>query len=504
MPVCAGSEVDHVEVDLVVVGYGAAGAAAALTARRAGASVVLVEKQPRDRHTPSTRMSGGLIMVVEDSVSGTDYLDHCAGGMVPRDVSARWAERATGLEGWLSELGLPTARIGGAEHPELPGADGISVRQPGRARFRLDAEAGAGPHLYAALTAAVDAAGVPVRWASPAARLLPTGDGAVCGVLVGSGEDAVEIRGRHGVVLCTGGYEFDEAMKMDHLRAYPMHFYGNPGNTGDGVRMAQAVGADLWHMNQMVGRAIGSFPMPDGSRMNLIIGIDPPGYVITDGAGHRFADESHQARLLHGFYFSLLEIDPATGRHPRVPCYWFFDERRRRAGPLTYRHLGAGAVGLYDWSPDNSREIERGWVHVGDSIAAAASAAGMPDPETAAATVAAYNESCVRRVDPLGRPADSLVAISEPPFYCVPLYPGGSNTTGGPRRNADARVLDVFGDVIPGLFAAGELGQASGLLYPADGSNLSEALCFGQVAAESALAAEPVGRHTTTRGRDAR
>lgn len=477
------------DADLVVVGYGAAGAAAALSAARAGASVVVLEKQAQALHTPSTRMSGGLVMGVTDPAAATEYLDRCAGGMVPRDVSARWAQRAAGLLGWLEHLGLPMTQIGGAEHPELPGAGAITVSQPGQARYRLDAAGGAGTELYAALTAAVGTAGAEVRWSTPAERLVRDGDGRVSGVQVRGGAGHADVvRARHGVVLACGGYEFDEALKLNHLRASPMYFYGNPGNTGDGVRMAQALGADLWHMNQMVGRAIGSFPLPDGSRINVIIGLDPPGYVITDGAGRRFADESQQARLLHGFYFELLGIDAATGRHPRVPCYWFFDERRRTAGPLTYPHLGAGAVGLYTWSPDNGVEVERGWIHPGATVAEAAAAAGVADPAAAEATVAAYNAGCAAGVDALGRPASTLVPLDRPPYYCVPLYPGGSNTTGGPRRNADAQVVDVFDDVIPGLYAAGELGQASGLLYPADGSNLSEALCFGQIAAEHALA----------------
>jgi succinate dehydrogenase/fumarate reductase flavoprotein subunit len=471
--------------DLVVVGYGAAGAAAALTAARAGASVVVLEKQPRDRHTPSTRMSGGLVMGVTDVTAATEYLDRCAGGMVPREVSARWAARAAGVLDWLAGIGLRTSVIGGAEHPELPGAEGIEVAQPGQARFRLDAAAGAGTQLYEALTAAVSATPADVRWSAPAARLVRDGEGRVTGVALGDGR---VVRARHGVVLACGGYEFDEALKLDHLRAYPMEFYGNPGNTGDGVRMALDVGADLWHMNQMVGRGIGSFPLAEGGRLNVIIGLDPPGYVITDGTGTRFAEESQQARLLHGFYFELLTIDAATGRHPRIPCYWFFDERRRQAGPLTYPHLGAGAVGLYTWSPDNAAEIERGWIARGATVAEAAAAAGVGDPAAAEATVAAYNAACAAGADPLGRPADTLVPLDRPPFYCVPLYPGGSNTTGGPRRNADSQVLHVFGHPVPGLYAAGELGQASGLLYPADGSNLSEALCFGQIAAECALA----------------
>lgn len=470
--------------DVIVVGFGAAGAAAALTCARAGASVLLVEKQAADRHTPSTRMSGGLVMGVNDVAAATDYLDRCAGGMVPREVSARWASTAKDLPDWLGELGLTLSRIGGAEHEDFDGAGGVDVYQPGDARHRLDPRAGAGRELYDVLRAAVDKeSGIEVRWSSPAARLLRADGLRVSGVLV-NGE---QVHARRGVVLCTGGYEFDEAMKLDHLRVAPVHFYGNPGNTGDGVRMAQAVGADLWHMNQMIGRAIGTFPLDDGSRLSFIIGIDPPGYVITDGAGRRFADESAQARLLHGFYYELLDFDVATGTYPRVPCYWFFDERRRAAGPLTYSHIGAVAVGLYDWSADNTQEIERGWIASGETVEQAALAAGMRDAPAAAAAVAEYNAGCAVGVDALGRPSESLVPLDSPPYYCVPLWPGGSNTTGGPRRDEHARVVDVFGEVIPGLLAAGELGQASGLIYPADGSNLSEALCFGQVAGRSAL-----------------
>jgi succinate dehydrogenase/fumarate reductase flavoprotein subunit len=80
-----------------------------------------------------------------------------------------------------------------------------------------------------------------------------------------------------------------------------------------------------------------------------------------------------------------------------------------------------------------------------------------------------------------------MVPLDQPPYYCVPLYPGGSNTSGGPRRDERARVLGVDGEPIPGLLAAGELGSPMALLYPADGSNLSEAMCFGQIAAETAL-----------------
>lgn len=482
------------EVDIIIVGYGAAGIAAAITAHDAGAEVVVVEKGPADAHTPSTRMSGGMVMVAFDAAEATAYLDACADGMVPIDVSAAWAQRALHLEAWMAETigGLDMVATAGAEHGGFPGADAIVALQPDGVSERLSAAGGAGPALYAGLDAAAKRRGIDVRWATPATRLLTDSDGRVTGVLC-DGPDGIQVE-LHAktVVLCCGGYEYDEALKRDNLRTYPVHFYGNPGNTGDGVHMAQAVGASLWHMNQMIGRAIGHFELDDGTDLNVLISIGPPGYVITDRFGHRFANEHGQEMLRHDFYYDLLLYDPIRNLTPRVPCFWFFDEARRRAGPITLTHIGAPAVGLYDWSPDNSKEIEQGWISRGDSIEEAARAAGIDDPAEAAATVAGYNAQCTEGgADVLGRPAASMVPLTEPPFYCVPLWPGGSNTTGGPRRNAHAQVLDPFDQPIAGLYAAGELGQASGLLYPADGSNLSEALCFGQIAVEHALGIKP-------------
>ena len=483
---------DH-EADIVIVGYGGAAAAAALTARRMGQSVIVIEKQAAGRHTPSTRMSGGLIMAATDAGKAAQYLDQCAGGMVPMSLSRVWGQRCTTLIAWLNEVcpGLDLAKIGGAEHRALAGADTMEVYQPGGAKFRLDPDAGSGRMLFAALAAAVDKAGARVLWETPAQRLIRSGArGVVEGVEAVSGGKTVRVRGRKGVVLACGGFEFDEPTKRDFLRAYPMYFYGNPGNTGDGLRMAQEVGAGLWHMNQMVGRAIGRWELPDGSSLAFIIVIGPPGYVITDRYGKRFANETMQAQLLHGFYYKLLDYDPDKGIYPRVPCYWFFDEKRRKAGPLTLLNLGVCSVGLYDWSPDNSREIDSGWILKGNSIAEVAAAAGIEDAAAAEASVHAHNQACRNGTpDAYERPRETMIPLEGPPYYCVKLWPGGSNTTGGPQRDEHARVLDVFGAPIPGLYCAGELGQPSGMQYPADGSNLSEAFAFGQIAVEEIVAA---------------
>ena len=117
----------------------------------------------------------------------------------------------------------------------------------------------------------------------------------------------------------------------------------------------------------------------------------------------------------------------------------------------------------------------------------AAAAAGLADPDSAQRTVDDYNEGCKRSADAFGRPELSLVPLEGPPYYCVALYPGGPNTTGGPRRNGRAEILNAFGEVIQGLYGAGELGSAIGQHYPAGGCNLSDAFCFGQIAVETAL-----------------
>jgi succinate dehydrogenase/fumarate reductase flavoprotein subunit len=500
----------NTEYDVVVVGFGAAGAAAALAASSAGASVALLEKQPRLRHTPSTGMSGGVVMGVVDVEAAAGYLDSCARGQVPPLVNLVWARAAAVLTRWLDDQGtdLRLSVFGGAEHTGFPGAEAVVTYRQGRLldgtpwsfqpdntesttdvalgwqTRRANPDLRTGQHLMADLAAAVAARGnVDVRWDAAVSELLRDNGSRVTGVRTRGGD---LVLARAGVVLATGGFEFDEQMKQTYLPAGPVHFYGNPGNTGDGIRLGQSVGADLWHMTGVVGRGIAHFDTEDGRGLSFNIGIDSPGYVITDRHGRRYANEYPQARQKHNFYYEMTAYDADRAEFSRIPSYWFFDERRFRERTLTPRGVGAVAAGFYDWSPDNESEVERGWIRRGWSIEEVAAAAGVQDPEQAAREIADYDAGCARGQDRFGRPLSSLIPLDKPPFYCVPLYPGGSNTTGGPRRDEQARVLDVSGMPIPGLWAAGNTGAAMGALYPADGANLSEALCFGRVAGESA------------------
>ncbi|QLQ13327.1 MAG: FAD-dependent oxidoreductase [Brevundimonas sp.] len=488
----------NLEADLVVVGFGAAGAAAALTAARAGASVIIIEKQPANRHLSSTRLSGGLIMTAND-VGATTYLDACSGGMIPTEINQIWAERALNLQDWLAGFDIGSVVMAGGWHPKLPGFEAVEVvaplpegvdastldielPAPGELTFKGKIPFGNGQLLHDLLVARVaNQANIQVFYDCAAERLIQT-DGRVSGVEANGTDGALHLSARKGVILTCGGFEQDQEMILNYLKAYPVYFYGSKANTGDGIRMAQAVGADLWHMNQMIGRAVARFRHEDGTETTFSVSLNPPGYVIVDKYGQRFANEYLQAVSKANFYFELLTYDADRLEYPRIPSFWIFDSRRLQARPLAHAGLG-----YYPWSADNLAEIDLGWIKQGATVEEAVAAAGCSDPAMAARTVAEYNAACGAGQDPLGRPASSLVPIDQGPFYCIPVYPGGATTNGGPRRDARARVLDPYKQPIPGLFAAGELGGPIGLLYPSPGSNLSEALVFGAIAAETAL-----------------
>jgi succinate dehydrogenase/fumarate reductase flavoprotein subunit len=499
------NRIAQVETDLVVVGYGAAGAAAALTAARLGASVALIEKQAEGSHFSNTRLSGGLFMGVNDTAAATVYLDQCAGGFIPIDISRTWADRAAELRAWCAGHGLQSVRMAGGWYPQLEGYESVDVYAPLAPGVQAPDEVtkppagtldvpstqafGNGETLHQWYVGAVQRQpGVHPYFGHSATSLVQDGPrDRVTGVDCSVDGETRRFFARRGVILACGGYGQDEDMVLNYLKAFPIYFYGNPFNTGDGVRMAQEVGADLWHMNQMIGRAVGHFALDEEHEFSFNISLNPPGYVITDRYGNRFANEWLQAVSKPHFYYELLSFDADRLQYTRIPSFWFFDERRMRARPLTSRSVGVVAMGLYDWSPDNEKEVASGWIKKGSTIEEVAAAAGVVDPQAAARAIADYNAGCAGGGDSFGRPADSLVPLDQPPFYCVPLYPGGANTNGGPRRDAQGHVLDPSRRPIPGLFGAGELGGCIGLLYPSPGANLSEAFVFGQIAAETAL-----------------
>lgn len=479
--------------EVVVIGYGLAGAVTAITASDKGASVLILEKQARDSHCTCSSISGGLFICPSDVEGARKYMEalsqvHEGMHWTDSDNIRVWAEYTTQNKDWIEELGGKVRfDEGGAEHPQLPGASSIK-------RWRYQ---GSGVRMMQFMYEQVSSRKIEVLYETPAERLLTNADGEVIGARATNrmGQQ-LHINASKAVVLCPGGFEDNEEMKLQYLRTYPVYFAGGVGNTGDGIKMAQEVGADLWHMNCCSGRLAAKFPdFPIG----FLIAFGAPaggeaagaekkagaGFIIVDRYGRRYTSENIKR---HAAMYEVTRFDTHKLEYPAVPSYHIFDRRRMEAGPLTQRTSGpSGPHQLYKWSQDNMAELQRGWIVSGKTVAELAGKLGMP-PAVLENTVRVWNRYCEEGRDPeFGRNPVDLVPLDSPPFYAIKLFPGGPNTQGGPRRNSKSQIVNPFGDPIPGLYGVGECGSVYGMLYPTGGGNLAECIAFGRVAAENAV-----------------
>ncbi|MFC1958400.1 FAD-binding protein [Chloroflexota bacterium] len=477
--------------DVVVIGFGAAGAVAAITAHDSGVEVLIVEKQSAQNHISTSGMSAGLFVCPNDVPAAIKYMWHLSEveeGLcwADEEVISAFVKYASQNKEWVERLGgkIKLWRRGG-EH-KLPGSESIDS-------YRFN---GMGRGLMRFLERQVGNRNIQVMYDSPADKLLTNAGGEVVGVRVLSRGKQSNIKATKAVIMAPGGFEFDETMKLNYLKVYPTYFTGSPANTGDGIRMVQEVGATLWHMNCCSAACALKFPeMPiamgtnfRGSKtqaQDIRYGVtgSPCGYLMVDKYGRRFTKEEFKS---HALYYEFALYDSQKQEYPRIPSYWLFDRKRIEAGPLPKMWSGPMLHRLYPWSKDNSEEVEKGYIIQADDIEKLAQKLHM-EPAVLKKTWQDYNLYCERKEDPeFHRPAQHLVPLNEPPFFAVKLWPGGPNTQGGPRRNHRAQVLNVDNEPIPRLYVAGELGSIFSMLYPAGGGNLAECIAFGRIAGEKA------------------
>lgn len=512
--------------DVVVVGYGAAGAVAAIEARRAGADTLLLEKMA---------WPGGLSIVAAGGIRVTDdveqafaYLQTTCGGRTPDAVLRALAEGMAKAADYMRDL----ARTNGAtvkvtkalgNYP-FPGTDSLAYCEVDRVPA-LEGAAGhhavsgikGGTKIFKVLEDNVAALGVRVVMEAPAERLLTGPGGEVTGLVARIAGRSRRIRARRGVILACGGFEDSAEMKRQYLQAMPVLTGSFRGNTGDGIRMAQAVGADLWHMWHYHGPYGLKHPDPSfpyGFFMKAVPMWTPgrPGQVsdlgVTDAQGKPMSQKA-LARMAwivvdQGGRRFMDEYPPYPGdtgvrpfdwydskqqRFPRIPAFVVFDEDGRKMYPVA-RSIQNDRDFRYAWSPDNLKEVENGILERADSLAALAARMGM-DARTLEETVARWNRMVeAGRDDEFGRQPDTMVPIRTPPFYFGRAYPIVINTQGGPVHDAEQRILDPFGAPIGRLFAAGECGSVFGHLY-LGGGNLSECVIGGWTAGRNAARLEP-------------
>lgn len=471
--------------DVIVVGGGGSGAATAIEAAERGCRVLVLEKA--DTPGGSTQESGGSLRLVTDREGTVAHYWALTQGTTPRDVIEAFVDGLVELPDWVREHGgelapydpvedsVFPARRPGTAFPEVPHADSLGPR----ARMRPttpDRQRGAA--LWDFLSRNLAERDVTVVTGARVTGLVEDPETrAVLGVRVGE----VSVLSRGGVVLCCGGYNYDPDLQRQYL-GVALPALSPPGrNAGDGIRLAQQVGADLWHMG--AAAATVGYKFPD-YEAGFWCQMPDYGFVMVDQRARRFMCETDIEN--HAAILAMLAQDPMSGAYLRVPSFVVFDDRTRRAGRLAT--LKTGENRHYPWSADNSAEIERGWLHRADTLAELAAVLGLP-AGALAGTVAEFNRSGETGTpDSTGRTPDRIRPIDRPPFYGAPVYPTLVNTQGGPRRDATAAILRPDGAAVPGLFGAGELGSIWNRLYPGAG-NVCECLVYGRIAGASAAAA---------------
>ncbi|MGW3105557.1 3-oxosteroid 1-dehydrogenase [Streptomyces sp. NPDC001100] len=537
--------------DVVVIGSGAAGMTAALTAAKQGLSCVVVEKAPT--FGGSAARSGAGIWIPNNPVilaagvpdtpaKAATYLAAVVGADVPAErqqsflahgpamvsfvmanspLRFRWME---GYSDYYPELpgGLPNGRsiepdqldgnILGAElaHLNPPyltvpagmvvfsadykwlalaavNAKGAAVATQCLARGTQAALLGQKPltmgqSLAAGLRAGLQSAQVPV-WLNTPLTDLHLEAGAVTGAVVTRNGTAGLVRARRGVVVGSGGFEHNAAMRAQYQRQ-PIGTdwtVGAKENTGDGIQAGQRAGASLALMDDAWwGPAI---PLPADPYFCLAERTLPGGLLINQ-AGSRFVNEAAPySDVVHTMY-------DRNAAAPDIPAYLIVDQNYRNR--YLFRDVLPTLPFPDEWYSSGAAHKAWTWDALASSIGVPAAAlrstvtrfnslaAGGKDTDFGRGD-SAYDHYYT---DPAILPDSCLAPLWLPPYYALRIVPGDLGTKGGMRTDARARVLRADGSVIPGLYAAGNASAAvMGHSYAGAGSTIGPAMTFGYVAA---------------------
>jgi 3-oxosteroid 1-dehydrogenase len=532
------------EFDVVVLGTGAAGMVAAVTAHDAGARVGLFEKS--DLVGGTTAMSGGIVWmpnnhhqeaagIVDSRQMAIEYLESLSLGQIDSDMAAafvdqgpeavRWVEDNTpcqfhlvegypdyhpehpgGLPGGgrsldnalfpFPELGEWRAKVRNqrGSHPvkltDTPLGGAIAMPAPEVLGERVAAGLnGMGLGLVGALLKACLDRGIEPVLEARADRLVLDGQ-RVTGVHFSTPDGPLSVRAG-AVIVATGGFEWNEELVRTFLRGPMTAPAGAPTNTGDGLQMALDAGARLGNMRNAwwvpVARVPGETAWGAPSVRLILLERTRPRTLMVNRDGRRFTNEAGNYNAMGGAFHAF---DPARFTYPNQPCWLIFDHGHK----LRYDVAGC---------PAGERVPE--WMHMGATPEELALTLGI-DPTVLAATIQRFNEFAARGEDPdfdrgvsaydtfngdrsLPGVQATLGALDQGPYYAIALESGSLGTNGGPATDTRARVISREGGVIAGLYAAGNvMASPTGMVYGGAGGTLGPAITFGWVAGRDAAA----------------
>ena len=440
--------------DVVVVGAGGAGLTASVLATQQGQQVILLEKMPFVGGN-SLRAEGGMNAAdtkVEAELGLTDstvenfVADTMAGGhqLNNIDLVTTMAENSAEAVDWLFSIDAPLTKVaatGGTSHKYLHKPD------DGRP---------VGEYLVEKLKAQTEKLGIEVHVNTKATEILME-NGQAVGVLAEDNEHTYTIRAKS-VVLTTGGFgaNFDLMASYDPSLANAVTT-NHSGAQGDGILMAQAVGADTVDMEQI--QLHPTVIQADGTLVSE--SVRSHGAILVNAEGKRFTNDMDFRD----------KVSQAELKQPGAYAYIIFDQALVDEVALTQKFIDRG----FAISGKTYEELAQNMGLTGDAVKNF-----VNTMETWETYVAAGEDK------DFGRSNVSMIDISTAPYYAIKIAPGIHHTMGGIKINTRAEVIDTDGNVIPGLFAAGETTGGVHGGNRVGGNAVCDFIVFGRIAGQSA------------------
>jgi fumarate reductase flavoprotein subunit len=440
------------KADIVIIGAGATGFTAAITAQDKGAKVVLLEKMPVTGGN-SQLAAGGMNAAetriqkekgIKDSVE-LMYQDTMKGGKNVSDpelVKILASQSAAAVD-WLTSIGADLSDVG-----RLGGASVARAHRP-------SGGAAVGAHITKILKKNAEDRKIDVRVNSRVIKILEDSNGHVTGVLVQGKHSKLYRISARAVIIATGGFSANPERVAYYQPAFKgMTTSNQPGATGDGMTLGAAAGGYLIDMKEIQIHPT----VAAGSRILITEAVRGNGAILVNREGKRFVNEM---------------------------------TTRDAASAAILAQTGKSAFLIFDDGIRKSLKQIEGYFHLnlvisGNTIADLAAKIKAPAAELEA-TINAYNKAVEEKNDAAFKRPDLPRSLKTPGFYAIEIMPGVHYTMGGLKVNTNAQVMAKDGKPIPGLFAAGE---GTGGVHGANrlgGNSIAQTIAFGRIVGENAV-----------------
>lgn len=437
--------------DVVIIGSGGTGLAAAIQANELGMKVAVLEKEEElggNTNRASSGMNAAETNVqlkhgVIDNVADFYHETYKDGGRLnDKDMLGYFVYHTAPAVDWLADHDIKL--------DDITVTGGMSKKRT----HRPASMAPIGGFLVKSLLGVVAKENIPVFNNTKVTKLLQAADGRIKGVEVKSGDLTKKVDAK-AVILATGGFgaskEYIERFRPD-LKDYKTT--NQPGATGDGLKLAENVGAELMQMNLV---QVHPTVQQDHPHVYLIgEAVRGEGAILVNAQGERFVNELNTRKIVSNAITAL----------PEHSAYLIFDQGIRDR---------AKAIEFYD---------KTGLVVHGDTIEELAQNLNM-DPTTLKATVNTWNQAVSSHDDEqFHRTTGMDRGITKPGFFAIHIAPAIHYTMGGIHITPKTQVLDGNGDIIKGLYAAGEVAGGLHGNNRVGGNSIAETIVFGRQAGQ--------------------